>query len=201
MDKVTIYALNTLLVKEHLSSILSLINKTSIDKASKYIHEKDQLLSYGSSYLIKNYLPNKEIYKTKEGKPYFNDGPFFNISHSGELVVLAVNETNEIGVDIEKIDDKKADAIKFTLSEEEKDTNDVETLFRMWSNKESLIKCMSSNLNDIRKLNALPLEGLRIVNNEKYYSKSMIYEGYSLSVTLKQNEPFDVDIIKVDIEK
>lgn len=64
--------------------------------------------------------------------------------------------------------------------------------------KESLIKCMSSNLNDIRKINGLPLEGCRSINGEDYYTRSMIYEGYSLSVTLHTKEDFEIVINRID---
>lgn len=37
------------------------------------------------------------------GKPFLPGGPEFNISHSGELVVLAVSQSGPVGIDIEKI--------------------------------------------------------------------------------------------------
>ena len=201
MAYLTVYILNTSQVKEHLAYILSLLDKGRIEKANKFVNEKDQLQCLGAGYLIKKYLPHKEILEYENGKPYFIGGPFFNISHSGNFVALAIHKTNEVGIDIEKIDEKKIEAIKFTLNESEKQVNDTESLFRMWSNKESLIKCMSSNLNDIKKLNGLPLEGLRIVNGESYYCKTMIYNGYSLSVTLKQEESFGIDINQIEIKE
>ena len=35
------------------------------------------------------------------GKPFYQNGPFFNISHSGKYVIMAV-ANNEVGVDIEE---------------------------------------------------------------------------------------------------
>lgn len=195
---VDLYILHTSLVKENLSAVLSYIDKGRKDKAEKYLNEKDCLLSYGAGLLIKKYLPSGEIKETKNKKPYLENGPYFNISHSGEFAVLATCESCDIGVDIEQVNEKKIDAIKFTLCEDEKKINDVNDLFRMWSNKESLIKCMSSNLNDIRKLNGLPLEGCRSINGEDYYTRSMIYEGYSLSVTLHTNVDFEIVINRID---
>ena len=195
---VDLYILHTSLVKENLSAVLSFIDKGRKDKAEKYLNEKDRFLSYGAGLLIKKYLPSEEIKETKNKKPYLENGPYFNISHSGEFAVLAICESCDIGVDIEQVNEKKVDAIKFTLCEDEKKINDVNNLFRMWSNKESLIKCMSSNLNDIRKLNGLPLEGYRSINGEDYYTRSMIYEGYSLSVTLHTKIDFEIVINRID---
>lgn len=195
--KVEIYILHSSLVKENLPFVLSILDKERKEKAEKYVNEKDRLLSYGAGLLIKKYLPSGEIKETKNKKPYLENGPYFNISHSGEFAVLAICESCDIGVDIEQVNEKKIDAIKFTLNEDEKKTNNVNDLFRMWSNKESLIKCMSSNLNDIRKLNGLPLEGYRSINGEDYYTRSMIYEGYSLSVTLHTKEDFEIVINRI----
>lgn len=39
---------------------------------------------------------------TEEGKPYLENGPYFSISHSGNLAVCAVSDEN-IGVDIERV--------------------------------------------------------------------------------------------------
>lgn len=195
---VDLYILHTSLVKENLSAVLSFIDKGRKEKAEKYLNEKDRLLSYGAGLLIKKYLPSGEIKETKNKKPYLENGPYFNISHSGDFAVLAVCKTCDVGVDIELINEKKIDAIKFTLSEDEKMINNVNDIFRMWSNKESIIKCMSSNLNDIRRLNGLPLEGYRNVNGKDYYSKSMIYEGCSLSVTLHSKEDFEIVINRID---
>ena len=144
--KANIYILHISLVKENLPFVLSNLDKERKEKAEKYVNEKDRLLSYGAGLLVKKFLPNKEIKETKNKKPYLENGPYFNISHSGEFVVLAICESCDIGVDIEQVNEKKVDAIKFTLNKDEKKTNNVNDLFRMWSNKESLIKCMSSNV-------------------------------------------------------
>ena len=171
-------------------------------KALKYIQEKDRLLSLGAAYLIKKYLPSEEIKETKSGKPYFANGPFFNISHSGEYVAMVIHQSRDVGVDIERINDSKIDAIKYVLSDEEKSGKDTNTLFLMWSNKESLIKCLSTGINDIKIVSALPLEGVRIINNQNYFTRSQIYNNYSLSVTLKGNEPFNINIKHIiDLEE
>ena len=90
------------------------------------------------------------------------------------------------------------DAIRFVLNEDEKKTNDTTTLFQIWSNKESLAKCISTGLKDMKNISGFPLEGNRTINEENYYSKSMIYDNYSLSVSLKGKEPFDININRVE---
>lgn len=194
MNIVDVYIVNTQLVKDNFDFVLSFVSPERKTKALKYIQKKDQLLSLGAGYLIKKNLPREDILASKGGKPYIKGGPFFNISHSGEYVIMVVHKTREVGVDIERINESKLNAIKYVLSGKEKTVKDTNTLFLMWSNKESLIKCLSTGIQDIKIVSGLPLEGVRTINNEDFYTRSQIYNNYSLSVTLKGNEPFNIFI-------
>lgn len=198
MSEVVAYILHILQVKEHLSFVSSFVDPKRKEKAERYAFENDKLLSLGAGYLLKKYLPRGEIKESENGKPFLSGGPFFNISHSGEYVVLAIHPTREVGIDIEQINEHRIDAIQYVLSEEEKKIDDPKMLFQIWSNKESLIKCISSGLKDIKRINGLPLEGVRLVDGKDYYSKAMIFDSYSLSLTLRGNEPFN---IKLQIEE
>ena len=186
-------------IKQNLPFVMSFVEQNRKEKAERFAKEQDQLLSLGAGYLLKKYLPSGKIETTKSGKPHLSNGPFFNISHSGEYVVLAVHHTREVGVDIEQINENRRDGIEYVLSAEEKKTTDIDTLFQIWSNKESLIKCLSTGLKDIKKVNGLPLEGTRTIKEQEYYTKSMIYNGYSLSVTLIGEKPFSIQIEQVDV--
>ena len=199
MVDIIIRVLHTSLVKQKLSFVMSLVDPKRKEKAERFVKEQDRLLSLGAGYLLKKYLPQGEIKVNESGKPYLADGPFFNVSHSGEYVVLVSHPSRDVGVDIEQINENKRDGIEFVLNSEEKKISDVGTLFQIWSNKESLIKCLSTGLKCIKTVSGLPLEGERSVEGESYFTKSMIYNGYSLSVTLKGKEPFNVKIEQVDI--
>ena len=107
MDEVKIFILHTSAIKSDYAYAFSFLEKNRQEKAEKYINEKDRLLSLGAGYLLKKYLPDGEIKYTSSGKPYLENGPRFNISHSGEFAVLAIHHTREVGVDIERIDEKK----------------------------------------------------------------------------------------------
>ena len=194
MDSIFVLIINKQTIQNYLDSVLSFIDEKRKEKAFKLPTEDGRLLSLGAAYLLKKYFPNKEIKENEYGKPYIEGGPFFNISHSGDYSVLAIHPSREVGVDIEKIDETKINAIKYTLSEEEKKENYPETLFRMWSNKESIVKCNSRGLNVIKKVNALPLNGLRKIGPKSYFTKSELYKGYSLSITLEGEEEFEIDI-------
>ena len=201
MMEVDVYILHTSDVKEKHPYVLSIVDKQRALKVSKYVHEKDQLLSLGAGYLLFKFLPKEQIKETKSGKPYLENGPFFNISHSGELVALAICEDSNVGIDIEKIDEKKINAIKSILCENEKNTENPGDLFKIWSNKESVLKCRLEPLIDVRKVSGLPFDGVRELDNRLYYTKSMNYEGYSLSATVEGDKPFKLNIKNVTVSE
>ena len=194
MSDIIAYLLHIDLIRKHSSTLFSFCDEDRKVKANRFIQEKDRLLCIGAGYLLKRYLPEGPVKVTPSGKPYLADGPSFNLSHSGEYVLLGVSKTREIGVDIERINPSKIDGIRFVLSDEEKRITDDETLFRMWTNKESLTKCKGTGIQDIKSVNGLPLEGPRTLDEEHYYTTSMLEQGYALSVTLKGDEPFQISI-------
>ena len=146
---------------------------------------------------MKRYLPNGEIKITKSGKPYLENGPFFNLSHGDEYIAF-ISSAREVGIDIERINQNKLDGIRYVLNQEEKEVADINTLFQIWSNKESLVKCTSNGLKDIKSVKGLPLIGNRNIEGQDYYTESMIYDCYSLSVTLKGKEPFKIRIERIN---
>ena len=194
MSDIIAYLLHIDLIRKHSSTLFSFCDEDRKAKANRFVQEKDRLLCIGAGYLLKRYLPKGPVKVAPGGKPYLEDGPYFNLSHSGEYVLLGVSKTREIGVDIEHINPNKIDGIRFVLSEEEKRIADEETLFRMWTNKESLTKCKGTGIQDIKSVDGLPLEGPRTLDEEHYYTTSMFEQGYALSVTLKGDEPFQISI-------
>lgn len=199
MHKITIYLLHKNEIQKHLDVVLSLIDKSRFEKAEKLFKEDDRLLSYGGGYLLKKYLPNEEIKISKNGKPFFGQGPHFNLSHSHEFVGLSVHEGDEIGFDIEYINEDKRKVIRYVLSGEEAKVDDVESLFQLWTNKESLIKCRGDLLNNIRLYPGLPLNGAVSCGGATYYRESMIYRGYAISVSSEGREPFALKIHEIKI--
>ena len=61
----------------------------------------------GLRLILSHYLPlsaeQLEFRKKANGKPYLDSGLCFNISHSGKLALIAITESNEIGIDLEPI--------------------------------------------------------------------------------------------------
>jgi 4'-phosphopantetheinyl transferase len=117
-----------------------------------------------------------EISRTDAGKPVISHGVHFNVSHSGDLVLLAVCETAQVGIDVErKRDVARVDALVARwLTQRER--AELETLMtrgftasdaflRVWSLKEARLKALGVGISGaataaVHAVEALPLDRL-----------------------------------------
>ncbi|MEH6309089.1 4'-phosphopantetheinyl transferase superfamily protein [Olivibacter sp. CPCC 100613] len=86
------------------------------------------------------------------GKPYLEHGPFFNISHSGDMILCGMSNTCEIGIDIERKEQFDFNDFRscFTAKEWEcieNSTSPMDKFFWIWTRKEAVIKADGRGLN------------------------------------------------------
>ena len=197
MQTVKLYVADTDLGKKHFRFLLENVSVGQKEKALRYANEIDQIRSLLSSHL-KNQLSREELLKNENGKPYFANGPYFNISHSGKYVLMVVS-TAEIGVDIEEIKNKDMSSLVRIFNEAEaKMIKDHSDFYYLWCAKESLIKCMGLSVGKVREIPGLPLNGLKTYKGKDYQCKSFIYDKHIVSITREGNEEYEIDIKKVN---
>ena len=197
MQTVKLYVADTDLGKKHFRFLLENVSVGQKEKALRYANEIDQIRSLLSSYL-KNQLSREELLKNENGKPYFANGPYFNISHSGKYVLMVVS-TAEIGVDIEEIKNKDMSSLVRIFNEAEaKMIKEHSDFYYLWCAKESLIKCMGLTVGKVREIPSLPLNGLKTFKGKDYQCKSFIYDKHIVSITREGNEEYEIDIKKVN---
>lgn len=197
MQTVKLYVADTDLGKKHFRFLLENVSTGQKEKALRYANEIDQIRSLLSSYL-KNQLSREELLKNENGKPYFANGPYFNISHSGKYVLMVVS-TAEIGVDIEEIKNKDMSSLVRIFNEAEaKMIKEHSDFYYLWCAKESLIKCMGLSVGKVREIPGLPLNGLKTYKGKDYECKSFIYDKHIVSITREGNEEYEIDIKKVN---
>ena len=152
MNVLEIKYLNNSILDSEMEYIKKCIPK-KYENSLDYKSEEARNLSLISKIMICNNLNVSEddIKFNKLKKPYIENGPFFNISHSREFVVFVQSE-KPIGIDIEYINDKNLSIINHAFNKAEREYilngNDelsvVERLTKLWTIKESLFKASGS---------------------------------------------------------
>lgn len=197
MENVNLYIVNIDLVRNHRSFLLKNISEEQKKTASSFNQEIDQDRSIISSYL-KNILSEEALSKNKNGKPFFENGPYFNISHSGHYIVMAVS-TSEVGVDIEENRNRDMSALTRIFNEAEaKVIKEHQDFYYLWCAKESLIKCMGSTIGTIKEIPSLPLNGLKTFKGKDYQCHAFIFDNHIVSITREGKEEYEVKTIKVE---
>ena len=197
MEIVKVFFVNIELGAKHRHFLEENISDEQKKKALSFAHEIDQIRSLLSSYL-KNQLSKESLLKKKFGKPYFSNGPFFNISHSGHYVVMAT-ASSEIGIDIEENKQRDMSAILRIFNEvEAKMVKEHQDFYYLWCAKESLIKCLGSSINKIKEVPALPFNGVKHFKGQDYFCKTFIEDKHIISITRLSDEPFEIKIEKIN---
>ena len=165
------------------------------------------LLNYALKKINKNYNEESLNYSTY-GKPFFNDDNIkFNISHSGEIVVCVLSETNDVGIDVEIINEIDIKDFESQMTKNELENINLKedikgAFFDYWTQKEAVIKANGRGL-------SIPLKSFEIAN---YYTKIdgqdfflkeiFLDEKYKCHVAFKSiiNEnSVGVDLVKISL--
>lgn len=191
-----------------LQKLLSLIEENRKNRIMKFTNKKDLIRSLIGEVLIRTLIlkllciENKLIKFNinKYGKPYLENFPnfHFNISHSGDYVVCAIDNMN-IGIDIEKIVNINYKAISmsfFTQQEYQyiinKDLSEqLSTFYALWTLKESYIKFLGTGLS--KKMNSFFInikenQNIKVCADSIYTLKTFnVIPNYKISVCSSNN--------------
>jgi len=132
---------------------VELVTEKRRERISAYMREQDKARSLVAGLLLRHVCgvtDDSMLAFGEKGKPYLTGGRMhFNISHSGEYVVLA-SAGREVGVDIEKMRPYPAAVAEkvFTAAEREwlYSQNSNEAFYRLWTAKESIMKASGLGL-------------------------------------------------------
>ena len=132
------------------------------------------ILSQGLKKMNKNISINDLRYTTYN-KPYFeNDIIKFNISHSGNMVVCAISDTFDIGIDLEiinntvKIEDYKSQMTVAEWQQVMATDNNHKSFFDYWTQKEAVMKAHG-------KGHSIPIKSFEIINYQAEINKESFF--------------------------
>lgn len=214
-QKILTYILDVSSIDETtFSKLIEEVKDYRKDKINKLTMFNNKRLSLGVELLIKKACTdfeidysNLEINFNENGKPYFvNSKYYFNTAHSGKYAICVISD-KEVGVDIEEIKDYKAKVAErcFTSNENKylEVTNDKINLFyRLWTLKESYVKCIGSGLSIPLNSFSLTSNGNNIVidgkDNYQFYEKEFdnCRISWCVNIALSEKDNY-VSAIKV----
>jgi 4'-phosphopantetheinyl transferase len=138
-----------------------------------------------------------EYYHNDFGKPYVKDRKiFFNISHSKEYLFIGISNRREIGVDIEKINNKlnyefliddvfsKKESLIYKKYDEK---YKKELLFKCWVQKEAILKALGVGITvDMKRIET------KIINNSNEYTHILEYgrENKLIKISVNSNDKY-----------
>lgn len=174
--------------KENLHKISEFIHREKKIKIQKLNHKEDKIRTLIGEVLIRNIIKENLAISNEDivfeinryGKPFLRDNPNFNfnISHSGNYVVCAIDH-KPIGIDIEKIISIEYKSISknfFTSKElnfimEENLNNQLNKFYEIWTLKESYVKACGQGLYMSLKAFSMEYEDngdIKVIINNKY---------------------------------
>jgi 4'-phosphopantetheinyl transferase len=121
------------------------------------------LLRHGLHQTSKNFV-EEDLSYTLYSKPFLNNTTTkFNISHSGEIVVCVLSDRNDVGIDIEIIQDINIEGFESQMTNREWNNlflNEDSRIafFDYWTQKEAVIKANGKGL-------SIPLKSFEVMNH------------------------------------
>ena len=171
------------------TEILKTLPDIRVDKINKLQNNNEKVLSYGASLLINKYVLNGDksaYFVDSNGKPYSTTGLEFNLSHSDNMIILAVSE-NKIGCDIQKFSERNFERMaKFAFHPNELDllsfaNNKADTFFKLWTKKEAFLKLIGTGFT--RNATNIDLSKDKYTENSKeYYFYYWKADDYYISI-------------------
>jgi 4'-phosphopantetheinyl transferase len=159
---------------------ISSLPDTRRAKINRLVHESDKLASACAGLLINKFIGDKDLKLNEYGKPY-SDEKFFNISHSGNIVIIAVSDL-EVGCDVElkrELEYERLGKIVFHENELKKlsETEDKRSLFfKLWTSKEAFIKCLGEGFH----FKTTELDLSELPDKLEYRGRTLFFKEYML---------------------
>ena len=128
----------------------------------------------------------------KNNKDYFD----FNISHSGNLIVIAASAAVKVGVDVEQIRLLKRLSFKRVMSADE--LADIEQtpvlFFDLWSKKEAVVK--AADTVGLARMSDVSLkQNMAVLDEEQWFLKSIKLDD-QYAINMATSEAVDELIVK-----
>ena len=189
----------------HEEELTQLLPPLRREKTRQYLQQKDRLRCLAGGLLMERITKGREVLYEKYGKPYLSEGPFFNLSHTGDYVCLAVSETSPVGIDIEQ--HRSEDFLSLGKTAFHADEIDylekeltAERFFTIWTLKESYAKMFGTGFSvEPSSFCILPEKPQLPFEREVFFRTFYVIEEYSLALCAA--EPIQAEIVFISVRK
>lgn len=172
--------------------------------AEKYLSAKiisDARQELVSGLLLKKYLgvdSNEQLTYNAFQKPFLSSGEvYFNLSHSGEHIVLAISDC-PIGVDVEKIMEYHDATAKKIFSTKQREyllsLNNMERnehFTKLWTKFEAVLKLKGTGFSETWEKEHPPTEG--------YHLDTLRTEDYFITCATEKKVTIEIEIIDIKL--
>lgn len=151
----------------------------------------DALRSLCAGLLVRRYVGPGPFLIGPHGKPCCPAGPCFSLSHSGEMVVLAVHES-PVGIDTEDIRRPWLPAVAqrvFTREEQAWLQERPEAFFYLWTRKEAVLKACGRGFSlSPQSFSVLP-DSPCLAEGQPYHLYTENYVNHIISTACPEDAP------------
>ncbi|BDQ02806.1 MAG: hypothetical protein KatS3mg037_1381 [Ignavibacterium sp.] len=198
-SEIHIHLINISKLRNDIQNFNGILSDEEKEKSGKYKFARDRERAIVTYFFRRKILseytglsPENLSFKIgKSGKPYIDNQGLtylkFNYSHSGDLIVYALNRDAEIGVDIELVEefpDLNSLVKNYFSHNEQKAFLSLTTLkdklnffYKIWTRKEAFVKALGTGLNDdLGKINLYSEKFNSFIEKFFYSGKDWIIE-------------------------
>jgi len=168
---------------------------------NRYRREEDRLRCLVGGLMMSRILgifEESQIFYNSNQKPYLKNSKFyFNLSHSGNYVAMAVSEA-EVGIDIEQISPYSKEVVQRCFVPQESEWLDEQkndaSFYKLWTAKESIMKAAGKGLEMApESFCVLPMTpSFHCVQNQIWCLFWEVYENHQICVASKKDEPINL---------
>lgn len=170
------------------------------ERMSRFRQPEDRARCLAAGLLLRAVLGEEacgRILQAPCGKPYLPGGAFFNLSHSGDYVVLAVSPS-ETGADVERVAPYPESIAKkcFTAAELKwlSGQGCDRAFFKLWTGKESVMKATGLGFHmPPESFQILPMsDGAHRIAGKDWFLRWLALPGHEVCVATATEQPMQV---------
>ena len=175
-----------------LAALEKKLSPARLEKMRRYLLRDDRLRCLAAGLLLADVLDERAVSYGEHGKPFVPGGPHFNLSHSGDLVLLAWDDA-PLGLDVERWQEEDYEALaRVSFHPEERawlsSDPSAKNFFDLWTLKESYIKMRGTGFSMDPTTFRLVVEGrsARLVEpspvKKNFFRLYGAFDGYSVAL-------------------